>query len=936
MRIDEIRIDGFGMFSENQFGPFDKPLTVVYGPNEAGKSTLVSYLRQILFGFPSGRTTENRYDIDNGRQHGGSILVTMDDGNQVNIARHRGRTAAGTVALHRADNSPMDESELSSVLGDAVRPVFESIFAFDLGELSSFNSANNEEIGSLLYGAGMSAPRLSETFRIIEKAKSDIYRPSGKNQLVAEALRELGVLDSKLRTVQDQVSEYRNSVRELKETDGLIEDVGLEIERTQTQIRLLGNQIKARDSWIDLVAVREAIDESPTFEDFPEGAISRLDVFEAKLQEQNEAVESAAERHQSAVDASNVAIQHELILEHARTINRIVEQRGVLEGAVRDLPEQQAGLTSSEARLTAVLATLGPDWTRQRIEEFNTTISLDDQVEQHRTSLDSSERDIRDLDSEVERINTDLIDSELRSGDFSAENEDQIVQPRDTLQLTLAAVAVLIGVLLGLTGLIIESSGLLGAGVGSGSLGILVVVFIFIRRQSNPADQSLVDRARLMETRRTVERLRGQLDSLEQQRAAFQNQQSELKIEWEKWLESMGFPESLSPAGASEFISKIRTAKERSSDVDSQNDRVQDIERAIDGYRDLVTSTGSLVGIVMGTDAVSVLVASKEISELFETVRLAERERDENSINAHKLESNMTTVTRRLQSTADDQNKLISEGGTEDPEEFRRWAAHHSQRLKLEAQERELVTNLRHIVGLEYDLDSLDSELRSNSLEELEAEYDAARVKLKDNEKTRTDLNRTHGELTRSISTLVSDEQASVLRANRASEIERLRDYAVDWVRYSLATALLDATRRKYEQERQPAILERASDYFSRFTGGRYERIFNPLGSAKFQVVESGNSFNNKSPDQLSQGTLEQLYLAMRFAAVEEFGKKRERLPMIVDEVLVNFDLARARKAAESFGEISGTNQVIVFTCHPWMRDLFQDAVPDSGFVSLE
>ena len=63
MRIDAINIDGFGTFSDRNFSQIDSPLTVIYGPNEAGKSTLLGYLRQILFGFPTRRATENNYLI---------------------------------------------------------------------------------------------------------------------------------------------------------------------------------------------------------------------------------------------------------------------------------------------------------------------------------------------------------------------------------------------------------------------------------------------------------------------------------------------------------------------------------------------------------------------------------------------------------------------------------------------------------------------------------------------------------------------------------------------------------------------------------------------------------------------------------------------------------------------------------------------------------
>ena len=64
-------------------------------------------------------------------------------------------------------------------------------------------------------------------------------------------------------------------------------------------------------------------------------------------------------------------------------------------------------------------------------------------------------------------------------------------------------------------------------------------------------------------------------------------------------------------------------------------------------------------------------------------------------------------------------------------------------------------------------------------------------------------------------------------------------------------------------------------------------------------------------------------------------GTEAERLPVIVDEVLVNFDLERARHAAAAFVELSRTNQVLVLTCHQWMVDLFTEAAPNSAVVDL-
>ena len=68
-------------------------------------------------------------------------------------------------------------------------------------------------------------------------------------------------------------------------------------------------------------------------------------------------------------------------------------------------------------------------------------------------------------------------------------------------------------------------------------------------------------------------------------------------------------------------------------------------------------------------------------------------------------------------------------------------------------------------------------------------------------------------------------------------------------------------------------------------------------------------------PAELSRGTVEQLYLALRFGLIEEFARHAEPLPVVMDDILVNFDEARAERAAAAIGRLAESHQVVFFTC---------------------
>ena len=93
---------------------------------------------------------------------------------------------------------------------------------------------------------------------------------------------------------------------------------------------------------------------------------------------------------------------------------------------------------------------------------------------------------------------------------------------------------------------------------------------------------------------------------------------------------------------------------------------------------------------------------------------------------------------------------------------------------------------------------------------------------------------------------------------------------------------------------------------------------------------------DTKQPSELSRGTREQLFLSLRFGLIRELGERTEPLPVVVDEVLVNFDPDRALRAAIAFTELSKTNQVLVFTCHPTVVELFRNAATESDTENPE
>ena len=136
--------------------------------------------------------------------------------------------------------------------------------------------------------------------------------------------------------------------------------------------------------------------------------------------------------------------------------------------------------------------------------------------------------------------------------------------------------------------------------------------------------------------------------------------------------------------------------------------------------------------------------------------------------------------------------------------------------------------------------------------------------------------------------------------------------------------------------------MKEAERYFSQITNGRYSEIRAPAGGDKVLVLTPDGS--TKEIGQLSRGTAEQLYLSLRFGFVQSFVGRSEPLPLVFDDILVNFDAGRARATVEAILELSRSLQILLFTCHRSTVELLKSvdqnipvyALRDGRFATAE
>lgn len=151
------------------------------------------------------------------------------------------------------------------------------------------------------------------------------------------------------------------------------------------------------------------------------------------------------------------------------------------------------------------------------------------------------------------------------------------------------------------------------------------------------------------------------------------------------------------------------------------------------------------------------------------------------------------------------------------------------------------------------------------------------------------------------------------------------------WQGLALAEALLDAVRVDFEEHRQPRTLVQASEYLRALTEGGYVKIRSTVADRTLYVEDAEGRI--LAVEKLSRGARELLYLALRLAIVDDYADKGVRLPVVLDDLFVNFDERRTQAAVRLLVDFARRGrQVVVLTCHGHTANYFQDqGVPVRG-----
>jgi uncharacterized protein YhaN len=169
---------------------------------------------------------------------------------------------------------------------------------------------------------------------------------------------------------------------------------------------------------------------------------------------------------------------------------------------------------------------------------------------------------------------------------------------------------------------------------------------------------------------------------------------------------------------------------------------------------------------------------------------------------------------------------------------------------------------------------------------------------------------------------------AAIAAADVAQAKAEMEVQAEAYVRKRSEAALLRWTVERYRREKQAPLLKRASAIFSELTLGRYAALGVDVDAGRPRLSGIRDDGATVVPvSGMSEGTIDQLFLSLRLAAVEESVASGVKLPFLADDLFINYDDARSAAGFRVLAKLAEETQVLFFTHHEHLADLARDTL---------
>jgi uncharacterized protein YhaN len=233
--------------------------------------------------------------------------------------------------------------------------------------------------------------------------------------------------------------------------------------------------------------------------------------------------------------------------------------------------------------------------------------------------------------------------------------------------------------------------------------------------------------------------------------------------------------------------------------------------------------------------------------------------------------------------------------------------------------------------------DEIATQVRGLDIALVEAELQQLEGRKTDLARQRAQFGEEVGEKRTLLDAMTGSDDAAELYAEAESVKAEIRTQAEEYARLRIAASILRRQIDEFRERSHGPLLTRASYYFAKLTCGKCVGLGTGFDSKGYVILLARRKSGSEiTVEQMSTGTRDQLYLALRLATLEQQAQRTDPLPLIVDDLFEGYDNKRAAAGFEALAEVAETTQVIFFTHHCHLVDIAQLALSTESVAVQE
>jgi uncharacterized protein YhaN len=417
VKIDRLDLKAFGCFTDVtlDFTAAEHGMYVVYGPNEAGKSTSLKAIRQWLYEFDGRESID--YLHKNAKQRVGGEMVA--NGKRLYCLRKRGRQ--GTL-LGEDGKTPLPDTALRELLQGVDEPRFRTTFGIDRVQLVAGGreiAAGHGDLGQALFAAGSGLIHLRRIQTGLEAAARQLFAVRGQNPQINVRLTRCAELEQALAKEQLSASDFEAHQRNLRDAE----------EQRRLLVTQQGDLKRQVDELARLAQARQpAARRSARLDQLRglEGTVRLRDEFpqdfhdaDGKLKAEQESLDEQLAQLKNLGEELEALTDKPTVLAESDRLHELQRRAGACRKAQEDLPKIKVARNTAEGEAKQILRRLGrdPDLDDERIEPLR----LDDQTRDRVRTLGNSGGQRRESAESAQReASKDAVDLAALEADLAA------------------------------------------------------------------------------------------------------------------------------------------------------------------------------------------------------------------------------------------------------------------------------------------------------------------------------------------------------------------------------------------------------------------------------------------------------------------------------------------------------------------------------------